>query len=355
MAYTTINKSSLNMNTKLYTGNGGSNRGITGINFKPDWVWLKTRNKENSHILIDSVRGQKRLRSNTTGAEADVSSEFISFDTDGFTVTEGGANEMNNNSTTYVSWNWKAGTSFTNDASGTGIGSIDSAGSVNNTAGFSIVSWTGTGSAGTIKHGLSTVPKMIIIKNRTDAINWIVYHNKIGNTGAVFLDVTNGTDSGAAYFNNTSPTNSVFSVGNYNGSNGSNDNMIAYCFAEKQGYSKFGSYVGNGNADGTFIYTGMRPSFVMVKRTNGTNSWYIYDAKRDGANAGTGQTGGNRSLRPDTKEAEEQASGYPMDILSNGFKWRGASNQQNGSGDTYIFMAFGQSLVGTNNVPCTAR
>ena len=348
MAYTTINKSTDYFNTKLYTGNGGT-QSITGVGFQPDWTWIKPRSIADNHVAFDAVRGAtKVLKVNLTNAESTVAQTLTSFNSDGFSIGSDG--EVSGNNATYASWNWKAGTSFTNDASGTGIGSIDSAGSVNDTAGFSIVSWTGTGSAGTIKHGLSTVPKMIIIKNRTDAINWIVYHNKIGNTGAVFLDVTNGTDSGAAYFNNTSPTNSVFSVGNYNGSNGSNDNMIAYCFAEKQGYSKMKSYVGNGNVDGNFIYLGFKPALIILKGASGSGSsenWSMYDNKRLGYNVD------NNVLYPNATSAEGTSD--DIDFLSNGFKIRRATGLLNDSAVTYIYMAFGQSLVGTNNVPATAR
>ena len=347
-----VDKPSDYFNTVLYTGDGGT-QSITGVGFQPDWTWIKRRSgvAESWHQISDSVRGAgKIIHSNVTNAESTQTNNLTSFDTDGFSVGNG---DVNNSSAPFVSWNWKAGTAFTNDASGTGIGSIDSAGSVNTDAGFSIVSWTGTGANGTIKHGLSTVPKMIIIKNRTDAINWIVYHNKIGNTGAVFLDVTNGTDPGAAYFNNTSPTNSVFSVGNYNGSNGSNDNMIAYCFADVQGYSKFGSYVGNGNANGTFIYTGFKPAFVMVKRTDATNYWFMFDNKR--STSGSNPT--DKELYANDAAAEDTSARF--DFLSNGFKNRLTSAGSNASGGTYIYMAFAENPFTTStangSIPATAR
>ena len=349
MAYTTINKSTDYFNTKLYTGNGGT-QSITGVGFQPDWTWIKPRSIADNHVAFDAVRGAtKVLKVNLTNAESTVAQTLTSFNSDGFSIGSDG--EVSGNNATYASWNWKAGTSFTNDASGTGIGSIDSAGSVNDTAGFSIVSWTGTGSAGTIKHGLSTVPKMIIIKNRTDAINWIVYHNKIGNTGAVFLDVTNGTDSGAAYFNNTSPTNSVFSVGNYNGSNGSNDNMIAYCFAEKQGYSKMKSYVGNGNVDGNFIYLGFKPALIILKGASGSGSnenWSMYDNKRLGYNVD------NNVLAPNASAAE--LTDDNIDLLSNGFKIRRATGLLNDTAVTYIYYAVAENpFVTSSGVPTTAR
>ena len=350
MAYTTIDKPSDYFNTVLYTGNSGSNRGITGVGFQPDWVWLKTRSKANSHILIDSVRGQERLRSNTTGGEVDVSSEFISFDTDGFTVTENAANEMNNNSTTYANWNWKAGTSFTNDASSTGIGSIDSAGSFNNDSGFSIVSYTGTGSNGTIKHGLNTAPSMIIFKNRSSVKGWSVYHKSIGATKFLFLNETSAEQTYTPMFNNTEPTSSVFSVGTDLATNVSGNNYIAYCFAEKQGYSKFGSYTGNGNADGTFVYTGFKPAWVMWKRTDATNDWYIYDNKRNSFN-----TMGRR-LEANRSDDEVNSGSAIVDFVSNGYKFRGTDPSWNVSGGTFIYMAFAEeSFVSSSGVPATAR
>ena len=349
MAYTTIDKPSDYFNTVLYTGNSGSNRGITGVGFQPDWVWLKTRSKANSHILIDSVRGQERLRSNTTGGEVDVSSEFISFDTDGFTVTENAANEMNNNSTTYANWNWKAGTSFTNDASSTGIGSIDSTGSVNTDAGFSICSFTGTGSNGTVKHGLSTAPKMIIFKNRPQAEGWIVYHQAISNTHFLTLNTTGVAVDNATMFNDTSPTSSVFSVGSNHGTNGPSHAMIAYCFADVKGYSKFGSYTGNGNADGTFVYTGFKVGWLMIKRTTAVDTWHLVDNKRDPHNMV------EQNQSPDTAYADN-ANAVDFDFLSNGFKLRNNDNNGNNSGDTYIYMCFAENpFVTSTGVPATAR
>ena len=351
MAYTTINKSSLNFNTKLFTGDGSSSRGITGVGFQPDWVWLKARSKANSNILIDAVRGQKRLRSDTSGNEADVSSEFISFDTDGFTVTENAANEMNNNSTTYAAWNWKAGT---------GAGSSNTDGSINTTstsvnsaAGFSISTYTGYGGASTIGHGLGAVPKMIIVKKRSGASydeSWYVYHEALGNTHTLGLNST-GVSSDVNVWNDTTPTSSVFSVGN-DSTNRSGNEFVAYCFAEKQGYSKFGSYKGNGSADGTFVYTGFKPAFIIIKGAisgdgNAGQHWELYDNKRLGYNVD------NNSLLPSSSGTEN--TGDRIDLLSNGFKIRINSDGVNDNNSTYIYMAFGQSLVGSNNVPCTAR
>jgi hypothetical protein len=260
-----IDKPNLHFETKLYTGTGSS-LAISGLNFAPDLVWIKIRSSADSHALYDSVRGvQEILQSDRTNAEITQTNGLSAFDSDGFTIGDNG--QINTNTSTYASWNWKAGTSFTNDASATGIGTIDSTGSVNTTSWFfSIVSYTGTGSAGTIKHGLSSKPSMIIFKNLSAGRSWMVYHQSLGATKFLYLDATDseGTDSG--FFNDTEPTSSVFSVGTANNTNYNGEAIIAYCFAEKQGYSKFGSYTGNGNADGTFVYTGFKPAFMIIKQ-----------------------------------------------------------------------------------------
>ena len=346
-----IDKPSDYFNTKLYTGTG-STLAISGLNFQPDLTWIKGRSVAYSHILHDSVRtATKELKSNSTGAEGTDANGLTSFNSDGFSLGTGGA--VNNNTTTYASWNWKAGTSFTNDASGTGIGSIDSSGSVNTDAGFSIISYTGTGSAATVAHGLGSAPRMIIIKDRSNTRNWGVYHQSMGNTFAIYLDLTNekgGNNSG--FWNSTSPTSSVFSINTRNEVNASSANMIAYCFAEKQGYSKFGSYVGNGNADGTFIYTGFKPAFFLGKRTNSTGEWFLLDNRR--SNSFNPQ---DRILEPNSSSADISGASYKYDFVSNGIKIRTTSGAYgNGSGDTFIYMAFAeQPFVTSSGVPATAR
>ena len=308
-------------------------------------IWIKERSSTSSHYLTSVGLGiGTRLEPNETSAEA---TEGISAVTsDGFTIGTS-TNQVNENGQTYVSWNWKAGTSFTNDASSTGIGTIDSTGSVSDTAGFSIVSYTGTGSNGTIKHGLSTVPKIMIVKERDNANNWFVYHYSLGATKQLILQETDAEASFTATWNDTEPTSSVFSVGTSNGTNRSGGGLIAYCFAEKKGYSKFGSYTGNGNADGTFVYTGFKPAFLMVKRSSATEDWEILDNKRLGYN------GANKQVRPNTNAAENDYA--PTDFVSNGFKFRSANASINGSG-TYIFMAFAENpFVTSTGVPATAR
>ena len=349
MAYSTIPKGSLYMNTKLYTGNGSTNA-QTGVGFQPDFTWIKARSNAENHNLFDAVRGAtKRIRSNGTEAEDTRTTSLTAFGSDGFTL--GSGSQVNTNGWTFASWNWKAGTSFTNDASATGIGSIDSAGSFNNDSGFSIVSYTGTGSNGTIKHGLNTAPSMIIFKNRSSVKGWSVYHKSIGATKFLFLNETSAEQTYTPMFNNTEPTSSVFSVGTDLATNVSGNNYIAYCFAEKQGYSKFGSYTGNGNADGTFIYTGFKPAFLLIKRIQHSTSWQIQDNQRLGYNVN------ESSLFPDTNGAE--GGGKGIDILSNGFKLRSTSGANNSSGDTFIYMAFAENpfvaTSGTTAVPVTAR
>ena len=341
MSYTTINKSSLHMNTKLYTGTGSSNA-LTGINFQPDLTWIKKRDGTNYHVLTDAVRGAtKQIYSNDTGAEQAVAEGLKSFDSDGFTLGTNG--DTNGNGGSYVGWNWKANGAGSSNTDG----SITSTVSANTTAGFSIVKWTGTGSAATIGHGLGAVPKMIITKNLDEAQNWFCYHTSLGATKYIRLNITNASGTSSAIWNDTEPTTSLFSVGNDTAVNGSSDAMIAYCFAEKAGYSKFGSYTGNGNADGTFIYTGMKPAFVILKSSTTAESWVLFDNKRLGYNPD------NNSLKPDTNGAENTDN--DVDFLSNGFKIIRNTGYVNTSGATYIYMAFGQSLVGSNNVPCTAR
>ena len=351
--YTTIDDPTLYFSTTIYTGDGNQNRAVTidGTGMQPDWLWVKNRSAAEGHVVGDSVRGaSQRLIPNSTDAEANRPTNIASFTSTGFTVANGGVDgAVNTNSATYVSWGWKAGTSFTNDASSTGIGSIDSAGSVNTDAGFSIVSYTGTGSNATVGHGLGVTPKMIIVKDRSAAKNWTVYHIGVGNDKDILLDVTNAENTSTAW-NSTTPSSSVFSIGTLGNVNTSSNNYIAYCFAEKKGFSKFGSYTGNGNADGTFVYTGFKPAFVLIKVTSTTNDWEIHDNKRGSSNVI------NAILQPNLSDAES-TSGREIDFLSNGFKLRNSNSQNNLSGGTFIYMAFAESpfVTGASAIPTTAR
>jgi len=348
-----IDKPSDYFNTVLYTGNA-TVRSISGVGFQPDLVWIKNRTQAVSHLLFDSIRGAtNRIYSDLTAAEDSNANSLTSFDSDGFSL--GTAGSSNGNTNSIVSWNWKAGTSFTNDASATGIGSIDSAGSASDASGFSIVSYTGTGSAGTIKHGLSTTPKMIIQKNRDESQPWWTYVESIGAGGQLRLNGTNAAGSdGGVLWNSTAPTSSVFSVGDNTGTNGSADKCIAYCFSEVKGYSKFGSYTGNGSASsGTFTYLGFKPSLIILKRTDSTADWKMYDNKRNSGSITNGNPNG-RTLKPNSSAAEGNAE--LLDFLSNGFKHYNDNGTDNESGATYIFMAFAENpFVTSTGIPATAR
>jgi len=343
MAYTTINKQTDYFNTKLYTGTGAA-QSLTGVGFQPDLTWIKPRSYADNNVLFDAVRGVTgRLISNDAGAQGTVANMITAFDSDGFSI--GDNDNVSRNSETLVAWNWKAnGAGSLNE-----VGSIDSTVSVNTTSGFSICKWSGSGANATIGHGLGVAPKMIITKSLGSSA-WAVYNENLGNTNVLFLDTTAATSANIAYWNNTSPTSSVFSVGTDDAVNHSGNDMIAYCFAEKVGYSKFGQYTGNGNADGTFVYTGFKPSFVIFKRaTTSGASWCIIDTVRQPYNTNTLEF-------PAANLTDAEATGsYQKDFLSNGFKMRSATDNFNKDGDTYIYMAFGQSLVGTNDIAATAK
>ena len=343
MAYTTINKPSDYFNTKLYTGNGGTNA-ITGVGFQPDWLWLKKRNSSANHFLFDAVRGaSKELNSNNNEAEASPANYLSSFNSDGFTI--GSDSDINGNSDTFASWNWKANGAGSANTDGATASTV----SANTTSGFSIVKYTGTGSQTTIGHGLGITPKMIIVKRLQNAEDFAVYHASNGAGTYQSLNTTEAKQTNANRFN-VAPTSSVFTVNTHESVNFA-ENYIAYCFAEKQGFSKFSSYTGNGNADGTFIYTGFKPAFVMVKdSTSAGYNWLMYDNKRLGYNPD------NKYLVANENYAEAgSTSDNAVDLLSNGFKFRTADQNSNRT-NTYIYMAFAEApLVGSNNTPCTAR
>ena len=342
MAYTNINKSKEHFETTTYTGGATD---VSTLNFKPDFVWAKKRSGSENHGLFDAVRGAtKTLSSNATSAESTRSGSLTSFDNDGWSM--GGSDGIISASgSTYVGWAWKANGAGSSNTDGT----ITSTVSANTSSGFSIVSYTGNGTSGaTVGHGLGSAPKMIITKTLSTVDSWYVYSESLGNTKRLGLNDTSSEATSSTYWNSTTPTSSVFTLGNNSGNNGSGTAMIAYCFAEKQGYSKFGSYVGNGSSDGSFCYLGFKPAFIMTKSSNLSNShWTIFDNKRPSYNSAY-RIYPNDSITESTSEA--------LDILSNGFKLRNTSTTNNGSGSTYIYMAFAEApLVGSNNVPCTAR
>ena len=323
--------------TLLYTGDGQNNRRVTGLEFKPDLVWLKARAQSGGgeisadHGWYDSIRGvTKRLKSNSEDAEGTV--PIKSFDDGGFTF----ATEMyyNANASSFVAWCWKAGGAAVSNTSG----SITSSVSANQEGGFSVVTWTGTNGTGTIGHGLGKAPKWIIIRRRDSGSSWVVYHYGVGNTKRLTLDSTGAASSASAnWFNNTSPTSTTFSVGSDGGSNGSTDGYVAWCWADISGFSKFDKYTGNGSSDGVYVHLGFRPAWIMVKRTSSGDSWLIMDNKRDIDNPAT-QTQAPQSNREDNVNT----GGIPTDFLSQGFKCRGSGGDFNGSGQTYIYMAFAE-------------
>ena len=338
-----INKPNEYFNTKLYTGNG-STQAVTGVGFQPDWVWIKDRSVGYNHALFDSVRGTtKLLQSNTTNAEQ-TTSGVSSFDSDGFTL--GSDIGMNQSSGSFASWNWLAG----GTASSNTDGSITSTVSANTISGFSIVSFTNSGSGNrTVGHGLNAKPKMIIQHAINDATNWLVYNENLNSSPEnyyLYLNTTNAVQNITNIWG-AGMTTTTFGI---NAGVGGTTSYINYCFAEKKSFSKFGKYTGNGSADGTFVYTGFKPAFVLYKRIDSAGyDWVIIDTKRDTYNVA------QQELYPNGSYAEGTATDN-IDILSNGFKPRRTSAGINASGGTYIYMAFAENpLVGTNNIPATAR
>ena len=345
-----INKPTDYFNTVLYTGNGGTNA-VTGVGFQPDWVWVKDRTSVNSHGTFDIIRGATNdLSTDLTNGTLTNANYLQSFDSDGFTLGSEGV--FNTNTNNYVNWNWLAdnttGSSNTN-------GTITSTVSANTTSGFSICTYTGNGTSGaTFGHGLNSAPDMVIIKQRNSTGNWRVGHVGADSTFAqvLNLNLTNAAGTANSIFNSTAPTSSVVTLGNEGDANGNGNTFVAYCFHSVKGYSKFGRYTGNGNADGTFVYTGFKPAWIMIKESsNAGNSWHIRDNKRSTFNVV------NDSMYANSNIAEvSNNSALNTDFLSNGFKLRNSDTNDNGSGRTYIYMAFAeQPLVGTNNIPATAR
>jgi len=340
-------------NTKLYTGNGSTNA-ITGVGFQPDMTWIKTRSNTSNHQMHDAVRTQSYYysRPNSTAAQITSNSTTVTaFDSDGFTLGNDGV--INENTYTYASWNWKAGTTTGIDTTGSTI--TPTAYSFNATAGISIVKYTGNDTAGaTVPHGLGVAPAMVIVKTLGGSNSWVVYHKSMGGTKYMYLDTTAAEDTNTTRWNDTDPTavNVVLgSGGNTNGSGGDSPIMM-YSFAEKSGFSSFGSYTGNGNADGSFIYTGFRPALVITKYASGggTGGWNIQDNKRNTYNPVT------TILSANTDGADSTSSGNAMDFLSNGFKWRANYSDGNTSGGVFIYAAFAEfPLVSSNDIPTVAN
>jgi len=356
MAYTPIDKSDDYFNTVLYTGNGyptSNTQSITGVGFQPDFIWIKDRDTSQHHRLADVVRGvKKNLKSDQTDAENTTNSTngLQSFDSDGFTLTQDSSDHgYNANGSSQVSWNWLADN--TSGSSNTD-GSITSTVSANTTSGFSIVSYTGTGANATVGHGLGVAPKMVICKGRSfsSSAHWLTYHEAMGNTSAMKLNLDTAKETTSFYWNDTSPTSSTFSLGASTEANTSSATFIAYCFAEIKGFSKFNSYTGNGSSDGVFVYTGFKPAWVMIKKSSGVNEWGIWDNKRSTFNVT------NDIIYANLTNAEASNNANGLDFVSNGFKIRASGDLFNASGGTYIYMAFAENpFVTSTGIPATAR
>ena len=336
--------------TKLYTGTGSSNA-ITGVGFQPDFTWIKNRDAGDSNVWTDAVRGvTKQVFSNQNSAESTQATNITSFDSGGFTL--GTENQVNTNTEDFASWNWKGGTTsgITTDGSTT---ITPSSYSFSATAGVAILKYTGNGTSGAkVAHGLGAVPKFMCIKNLSEIQDWRVYH--VGTSPTVpweknmVLNSTAAVADSTAMWNDTAPDSVNFTLGDNHGCNKSGDTLIGYVFADVKGYSKFGSYTGNGNADGAFIYTGFRPAFILLKNSNAAINWVVMDDKRQGFNPNTSE------LYPSATSAECDTGCYRVDLLSNGFKMRNSSPTINDG--SYVYAAFAEfPFVSSNSKAGTAR
>jgi len=340
--------------TKLYTGNGtaigSGGNAITGVGFQPDFTWMKQRNSTNNHNLQNSAVGAtKYVNSDRNIAQVTNAESLTTWGADGFTL--GNLADVNGSGNTFVSWNWKAGTTTGIDTTGSTI--TPSAYSFNATSGFSIIAYTGNATSGaTLPHGLGVAPKMIMVKALDATENWRVYHADVDASPQdkyMILDTTAAVADATWAWNDTAPTSTLFSLGSGGSVNGSGNTFIAYCFADVKGFSKFGSYTGNGNTDGPFVYTGFRPAFILMKRTDSTGNWTIWDSKREGYNST------NDEIYANTTAAEGTGNVY-VDLVSNGFKWLVTDGMVNADGGNYIYAAFAEfPIVSSNDVPTVAR
>ena len=338
MAYTTIQDPEKYFQVVLYTGNG-SNRDITlpgDTDLQPNLVWIKQRGGSGtSHTLFDSVRGvQEAIFSNGTNAETTRTDAVSAFNSDGFSVGSNG--DLNANTETYVAWNWKE----------------------DSTAGFDIVTFTGNQTARTISHSLGVKPQWMWIKNREKVESWHSYHTTQGATKSAETNGTGAYSSSATIWNNTEPTSSVFTVGNNGNINETNSGIVVYLWSGIKGFSKFGKYEGNNNADGPYVFTGFRPAWVMIKRAGGANGWFLSDTKRVGFNgvATNSAAVGNPELSPNLDRTEAEGNTNWVDIYSNGFKPRITGNDTNGASETYVYMAFAhQPMVNSDGIHSNAR
>ncbi len=359
MAYTTIDDPSEYFQTALWSGSGSGQAITNGGNsdLQPDWAWIKKRagGSARSHQLYDSTRGvTKLLHSDATDAEQTQSQGLTAFGSDGFTV--GTDDGVNGSGGTYVAWQWKAngGTTTTNDASATSVGTIDSVYQANTDAGFSIITYTGDGNDNaSFAHGLGAVPNFHIIKRRSGTEDWVVYHHENTsdpNTDHLLLNTPDATSDSDTRYSDAGPSATTITLGNNAVVNANGSTYVCYAFTEKQGYSRFGHYTGNGNSDGPFVYTGFKPAWIMQKNTQGSTNWNIHDNKRSTINTV------DDILMANATDAEGAVGGKSIDFLSNGFKLRGSDNETNDNGDVHIYMAFAESpFVSSEGVPTTAR
>jgi|TARA_X000001382_G_scaffold127842_1_gene116377 hypothetical protein len=346
MAFTTVNKSTDFFKTVLYTGDA-SVKSITDLSFTPGLVWIKGGTQD--HVWTDQVRGAtKYIRSNTTNTEATVSG-VTSFNSDGFTL--GSANETNESGVEFYGWNWKANGQGSSNTDGT-INTLYT--SASTTSGFSINTYTGTGSNATVGHGLGVAPEVVMVKNLDNTRDWAIYHKYTtqDGTGAQYYLHLNNIDprsSSSTFWQDAAPNSTVFSIGTSTGVNTSSENYVAYCFAPVQGFSKFGYYNGTGNlATAPFIYTGFTPAYFLIKMVNGSDSWFIYDNARSPFNVR------GKYLVADGSGTNSNADF--CDFLSNGIKIRTTASALNGNGTEFIYMAFASSpLVGSNDIPGNAK
>ena len=340
MAYTTINKSRDFFSPTLYSGTGAIQT-VSGVGFEPSWIWTKSRTNLGNNQVTDQVRGlTKYIRTNANNAEDTKTNAITAVNSDGFVLGADSSNDINASGQTYASWSWKANGAGSSNTDG----SITSTVSVDTTSKCSIVKFTASGSGGTVGHGLGVAPKAIIFKRLDAASDWAFYHESLGNVNMCFLNTNPAASSNASILNSTSPTSSVFTVGSSNIVTGGP--VIAYCFAEVQGFSKVSSYIGNGDTDGMFIYTGFKPAWVLIKNTQANESWFLYDNKR-------GYNGSMAALFPNETAADAFANN--IDLLSNGFKLKTAGAILN-SNATFIYTAFAAApLVGSNDIPANAR
>ena len=352
MAYTTINKSDDQFTVVKYTGNGASDRAVTS-GFATDLVWIKNRDTSDDHVVFDKVRGGNNyVYTNATQQESTYSGLDLTFESTGVDV--GSYTTINNNGSNLVSYHFKAGTT-----SGLSGGTITpSSYSINTTSKFGIYAYTGNGVSGaTVPHGLGAVPTLIIIKRRDTGSSWTTYSGGHGQSGATAYGKLNSTDGYATAsdrWNDTAPTSSLFTLGNATNVNASGGTYVAYVFCDVTGFFKAGLYQGNNNADGTFIYTGGKPKFILIRPNIAGKNWFMYDHKRNGINSDA-NANTNKTLWASSSNSEANVGNYKIDILSNGFKIRETGTDTNGVGNSYQYWCWMQSLVGSNNVPCTAR